>query len=130
MTMLALLQSSTYGSEGSGFGIGSAIFMLVVLAFAILVIAGVWKVFDKAGQPGWGALIPIYNIILLLKIAKRPLWWVILMILPLISIIIAIIVCIDIARYFGKGSGFGIGLALLGPIFFPVLGFGDAQYQG
>jgi hypothetical protein len=72
MTMLALLQSSTYGSEGSGFGIGSAIFMLVVLAFAILVIAGVWKVFDKAGQPGWGALIPIYNIILLLKIAKRP----------------------------------------------------------
>ena len=52
------------------------------------------------------------------------------MILPLISIIIAIIVCIDIARYFGKGSGFGIGLALLGPIFFPVLGFGDAKYQG
>jgi len=130
MTMLALLQSSTYGSEGTGFGIVSAIFMLVLCAFVILVVAGVWKVFDKAGQPGWGALIPIYNIILMLKIAKRPLWWVILMILPLVSIIVAIIVCLDIARYFGKGPGFGVGLALLGPIFFPVLGFGDAQYVG
>ena len=130
MTLLALLQSSTYGAEGNGLGIGSIIFTLVLLAFAVLVVAGIWKVFDKADQPGWGALVPIYNIILLLKIAKRPLWWVILMIIPLVSIVVAIIVCIDIARNFGKGSGFGIGLALLGFIFFPVLGFGDAKYQG
>ena len=130
MTLLAFLQSSPYGAEGNGIGIGNIVIVLIALALAVLVIASVWKVFVKAGQPGWGAIVPIYNLILMLTIAKRPLWWVILMIIPIVSIVIAIVVCIDIARNFGKGPGFGIGLALLGFIFFPVLAFGDAEYQG
>ena len=88
-----------------------------------------WKVFIKAGQPGWGILIPIYNIYLLLKIAGRPGWWLILYLIPFVNIVIAILVCIDIAKNFGKDAAFGIGLAFLGIIFYPILAFGSAEYK-
>lgn len=103
--------------------------LVVALIVFVVVLAGMWKVFAKAGQPGWAVLIPIYNVIVLLQIAGRPLWWFVLMIIPIVSIIVAFVVAIDVARKFGKGTGFGIGLALLGPIFYPILGFGDATYN-
>ncbi len=106
-----------------------AVILLVYLAIVLVVIAGMWKVFTKAGQPGWGVLIPIYNLYLLTQIAGRPGWWLILMLIPLVNFVIAIILSLDIAKNFGKGAGFGIGLALLGFIFYPILGFGDATYQ-
>lgn len=106
------------------------VFWIIYSVVMILLIASIWKVFSKAGQPGWAAIIPIYNAYILCKIAGRPGWWVILMLIPLVNFIIAIILCIDIAKAFGKGTGFGIGLLLLGIIFWPVLGFGSAQYQG
>lgn len=84
----------------------------------------------KAGKPGWAAIIPIYNIIVLLQIADKPLWWIILFLIPLVNLIMAILVSIAVAEKFGKGAGFGVGLALLGLFFYPILGFGDAQYQG
>jgi Family of unknown function (DUF5684) len=102
---------------------------LVGLAIVVVVIAGLWMTFTKAGKPGWGAIIPIYNAILLLQIAGRPIWWIILLFIPLVNVVIGIIVSLDIAKNFGKGVGFGIGLALLGFIFYPILGFGSAQYQ-
>src|SRR4030095_12401751 len=89
-----------------------------------------WKVFTKAGQPGWASLIPIYNLYIWCKIVGRPGWWIILLLIPFVNIIVGIILCIDMAKSFGKGVGFGIGLALLGIIFWPILGFGSAQYQG
>ena len=52
------------------------------------------------------------------------------MLIPIVNFILAIVLCIDLAKSFGKGAGFGIGLALLGVIFFPILGFGSGQYQG
>ena len=110
-------------------GIG-IIFWLIYLAFIIFVIASVWKVFEKAGQPGWAAIIPFYNFYVILKIVGRPGWWLILLLIPLVNFVIAIIVYIDLAKSFGKSTGFGIGLVFLGFIFFPILGFGDAQYQG
>lgn len=116
--------------EESGGGIMGIIMMLVWLALVIGIIAGIWKVFTKAGKPGWAALIPIYNIVVLLQIVGRPIWWIVLLIIPIVSIVVAIIVSIDMAKSFGKGTGFGIGLALLGFIFYPMLGFGDAKYQG
>lgn len=67
---------------------------------------------------------------ILLKIVGRPWWWLILFIIPLVGLIVAIVVSVDVAKSFGKGVLFGIGLALLGFIFFPILGFGQAQYQG
>lgn len=89
-----------------------------------------WKMFEKAGQPGWGCIIPIYNIYLLCKIAGRPWWWLLLMLIPLVSLVVAIMLCVDIAKSFGKGVGFAIGLIFLGFVFYPILGFGSAQYQG
>ncbi len=109
---------------------GGVLVILIVLAFALFMIVSYWKVFEKAGQPGWGVLIPIYNILLLLKIAGRPGWWILLYLIPLVNIVIGIIVSIDIAKNFGKDAAFGIGLAFLGIIFYPILAFGSAQYQG
>ncbi|HEU4390652.1 MAG TPA: DUF5684 domain-containing protein [Blastocatellia bacterium] len=103
--------------------------IIVGLIVVVIEIAGMWKVFTKAGEPGWACIIPIYNIVVLLKVARRPIWWIILLIIPLVGVIVSIIVCIDIAKNFGKGAGFGIGLALLGVIFYPILGFGSAEYN-
>jgi hypothetical protein len=117
-----------YGSSGGG--AGGLIVMIIELAIAVLIIAGMWKTFAKAGEPGWAAIIPIYNIFVLLKIAGKPAWWIILFLIPVVSFIIFILVGIEVAKKFGKGAGFGVGLALLGFIFFPMLGFGDATFQG
>ncbi len=106
------------------------LFWICWLAFMILMIAACWKIFTKAGQPGWASIIPIYNWYILCKIVGRPGWWVILLLIPFVNFIVAIILCIDLAKSFGKGVGFGIGLILLGVIFFPILGFGSAEYQG
>ena len=106
------------------------LFFAVWLVVIVAVIAGIWKVFAKAGKPGWAAIIPIYNIIVLLEIAGKPLWWIVLFIIPLVNIVAAVLVGIAVAKSFGKSEAFGVGLALLAFIFYPILGFGDAQYQG
>lgn len=124
--LVPVLQESGDGGGGLIGGIG----MLFFLAVFVLVIAGMWKVFTKAGKPGWACIIPIYNVIVLLQIAKRPVWWFLLFLVPVVNFIIIIVVSIDVAKAFGKGAGFGLGLAFLGPIFYPVLGFSDAAYTG
>ena len=111
-------------------GLFAIIGFLFYLAIIGVVIAGFWKTFVKAGQPGWASIIPIYNIYILLKIVGKPGWWVLLFFVPVVSLVIAIIVSLEVAKAFGKGTGFGVGLALLSPIFYPILGFGDATYQG
>lgn len=114
----------------TGGGATEMIVMVVYIALAILALAGMWKTFDKAGKPGWAAIIPIYNIIVMLEIAGKPIWWIILFLIPCVNIVIVLLVMIDFAKAYGKGAGFGIGLWLLGFIFFPLLGFGDAKYIG
>ena len=108
----------------------SGVFLIVALAFAVLMVASMWKVFTKAGQPGWAVIVPIYNLVVLLNIIGKPLWWLVLFIIPLVSIVAAIIAYVNLAKCFGKGAGFAIGLLLLPFIFFPMLGLGDARYQG
>jgi hypothetical protein len=105
-------------------------FFVVWLAVVVFVIAAVWKVFVKAGKPGWAGIVPIYNIIVMLEIIGRPLWWIVLLISPLVNIVMAFIIYIDLAKSFGKSAGFGIGLVLLSPIFLAILGFGSARYIG
>lgn len=107
----------------------SMTFFIVWLAIMIFVIGGMWMTYQKAGHPGWAAIVPIYNIVIMMRIAGRPGWWVLLCLIPIVNIVIIFIVSIDIARNFAKGTGFGIGLALLSPIFYPILGYGDARYQ-
>jgi len=123
----ALFAGDAGDTAAGGAGIGFAILYIALVA---AVIAGFWKVFTKAGKPGWAILIPIYNAIVMLEIAGRPLWWIILLFIPFVNIVISIIVSIDIAGKFGKGAGFGLGLAFLGFIFYPILGFGDSKYTG
>lgn len=118
--------TDTGGAAAAAFGTG---FMIVWLAIAILMIASMWKVFVKAGKPGWAAIIPIYNFVVLCEIAGKPAWWVVLLFIPVVNFIIIIILSIALAKKFGKGTGYGLGLAFLGVIFYPMLGFGSAQYD-
>ena len=127
-SMLLLQQNDAGGALGALFG-GTT--MLVFLAIAVVCIVGMWKVFTKAGQPGWGVLIPIFNLYLLLKIAGRPAWWLILYLIPLVNVIVSLIVAIDIAKSFGQSAVFGVVLLwLLAGIGFLILGFGSASYIG
>ncbi len=103
------------------------IFSLIELAAVIAAIAGLWKSFEKAGKPGWAAIVPIYNLIVIIEIAGKPLWWIVLCLIPFVGLIL---ILIPFAEKFGKSAGFGVGLALLPFVFFPILGFGDAQYTG
>jgi hypothetical protein len=109
---------------------GMMVLVIVYLAVIVLMIAGMWATFAKAGKPGWAAIVPIYNIIVMLEIAQKPIWWFVLFLIPIVNLIIMIMVYVDLAKYFGKGGGFAVGLLLLGPIFWPILGFGSAQYEG
>jgi hypothetical protein len=132
MLLLAAFQDADdYGRSGGIVGalFGGA-FALVWLAVIVLVFVSFWKIFEKAGKPGWAGIVPIYNLIVLLEIIGRPLWWIVLMFVPCVSFVVGIILCIDVAKAFGKDAAYGIGLALLPFIFFPMLAFGDARYVG
>jgi hypothetical protein len=83
----------------------------------------------QPGQPGWAAIVPIYNIIVMLQIAKKPLWWIVLFLIPIANFVIAILVAIEIAKKFNQSTGFGIGMAFLPFVFYPMLGFGSATYR-
>jgi len=102
---------------------------IVALTVVVIQIAAFWRVFAKAGEPGWTCLVPIYNVLVLLRIIGKPAWWIFLMIVPLVNVVIAIIEHVELAKAFGKSGAFAVGLILLPFIFFPILAWGDAQYQ-
>jgi len=128
-TLAVLLQNDGSNVFGALFG---GMMLLFWLAVAVVVIIGGWKMFEKAGQPGWAILIPLYNTYIMLKIAGRPGWWLLLYLIPLVNFVIAIIVAIDIAKSFGQSAVFGFFLVfLLCGLGFLILGFGnDYRYQG
>ncbi|MFZ0544368.1 MAG: DUF5684 domain-containing protein [Candidatus Promineifilaceae bacterium] len=127
---LAILLSPFFQDNGGGGG--AAIFSLVGaccgLIFAILLIASLWKVFVKAGQPGWAAIVPFYNAYVMQEIVGREIWW--LAIFFFLSPIWSIVISLDIAKSFGKDMLYGVGLIVFPYIFYPLLGFGDAKYVG
>ncbi len=103
---------------------------IIYFAVIILLIASMWGVFAKAGKPGWAALIPIYNLVVLLEIVGKPWWWLFLMVLPVLNIVFSVWTYNLLSKSFGKSEGFTVGLLLLSIIFMPILAFGDAKYQG
>jgi hypothetical protein len=130
MPLLAVVAGSTSdGSAAAAAGVTLLLF-LVYAAFFVLIIAGMWKMFEKAGQKGWLAVIPILNTYVLTRIGGKEIVWFILFLIPCVNIIAVFVVSMGVARNFGKSDGYGIAMALLPFIFFPLLGFGSAQYQG
>ena len=112
-----------YSMEDLFNGVGGVIFIIVYVAIVVLLIASYWKVFEKAGKPGWAAIVPIYNVIVILEIIGKPLWWVILLFIPFVNIIFGIMMVNLLSKSFGKDVGFTIGLLFLPFIFLPILGF-------
>jgi hypothetical protein len=105
-------------------------FWIFWLAVCIFYIVGMWKVFEKAGQPGWACIIPIYNVYIMTKIGGKPWWWILLMLIPVVNLVFVIWLYNMISKSFGKSEGFTVGLVLLGIIFWPILGYGTAKYLG
>jgi hypothetical protein len=105
-------------------------FQLLLLLIWVVVLVGNWKVYEKAGQPGWASIIPIYNFYILLKIVGKPTWWLIMLIIPGVNFIFGIWALNMLSKSFGKDEGFTIGMIVLSFIFIPILGFGDARYIG
>ena len=104
------------------------IIIVLYIAFIVFIIASIWKTFEKAGEPGWAAIVPFYNYYIMAKIGGVKNWWLIF--IPLVNIYIIIVIFHGISKSFGKDAGFTVGLILLGFVFWPILGFGDAKYIG
>jgi len=115
----------TFAANSAGGGIA----LVAVLAILVLAIVAHWKIFTKAGQHGWTSIIPILNLIVLLKIVKRPIWWIVLLLIPFVNIVVLIILLVDLAKAFGHGVGFALGLIFFSFIFALILAFGKSTYQ-
>ncbi len=115
------------GDFGTGVGVVGWLFYVAIFVFAIVV---QWKLFEKAGKPGWACIVPVYSIIVLLEIVGKPWWYLLLLFVPVVNIVILIMVMIALAQVFGKDSGFAVGLIFLSIIFMAILAFGDAKYVG
>lgn len=112
-------------------------YSLIILAFYVLIIVAQWKIFTKAGQDGWKALIPIYNVVVLYKIIGLSPWLLLLYLLSvvpvvgwIISIALSIVSTVKLAKAFNQSTAFIFGLLFLSPIFQMILGFGKAEYVG
>ncbi len=106
------------------------VYMVILLIVSIISLVGLWKIFVKAGKPGWGAIIPIYNMYCLFEMSFGTGWLFLLCFVPCVNAVMMIIMWIKLAQAFGKGAGYGVGILLVPFIFLPMLGFGDAQYVG
>lgn len=130
MDLTNIFQSQEVLQTGSAF----------VIVFYVLQVVAMWKIFEKAGEAGWKSLIPLYNLYILLKIIRFN--WLLLLgllifIIPILGwaigaiylVVLQVIVCYRLARSFGKELGYMLGLIFLTPIFYLMLGFGDAKYK-
>ncbi|MCX6055754.1 MAG: DUF5684 domain-containing protein [Chloroflexi bacterium] len=117
-------------NNNAGFAVLGFVAWLFYMAIGVFYIFCMWKIYVKAGKPGWAAIVPIYNILVQLEILGKPWWYLLLMLVPLVNVVIGIMLIFDLAKVFGKGTGFGFGLLFLSFVFIPLLAFGDAQYKG
>ena len=121
------MNSLAGNTVASGISTGTS---LVGTVLAILLLVAMWKIFVKAGKPGWGSIIPLYNLYCLYDMSFGKGWLFLLTIIPIVNVVITIMMYVKLAKAFGKGGGFAVGLLILPFIFMPILGFGDAEYSG
>lgn len=107
-----------------------AFFWVIYIAILALMVVSMWKLFTRAGKPGWASIVPIYNSIVMLEIAGKPIWWFFMLFIPFVNIVFAFLTLYHFSKSYGKAEGFSIGVALLSIIFIPLLAFSDAKYQG
>ena len=107
-----------------------AVYYIIGLAITVLMLVAMWKMFVKAGKPGWGAIVPFYNTYCLFDMSFGNGWLFLLLLVPCVNVVMEIIMMVKLAQAFGKSGGFAVGLIFLPYIFVPMLGFGDAQYYG
>jgi len=132
--------TTSYDTSSKSGGIAALFggaFLIVWLVVLVVTVIGMWKVFEKAGKPGWAAIIPIYNYWVLAEIAGRPGWLALVFLIAwipivggLAALVVSVIISIDVAKSFGKDPVYAILLILLPFIGYPMLGFGDAKYVG
>ncbi len=125
----------TYTTTGVEEGLVVGIFAMLaglwlfILAVVVILVVSLWKIFVKAGKPGWAALIPVYNMIVLVEIIEKPIWWVVLLLIPYVNLVGTLLVSIELAKKFGKSTAFGVvALWLFSFVGYPTLAFGSAKY--
>lgn len=125
------METTTEAYPWIALGIAILIPLIIIgVSIAVLEIVALWFVLEKAGEPGWAAIIPIYNYLMVIKIAGKPWWFILMMLIPIVNIVIYIIILNGLSKSFGKDEAFTVGLFFLRFIFLPILGFGKAQYSG
>lgn len=119
------------GAAAAGLLAFFAAYFLFILVVAIFYVVCTWKIFTKAGKPGWASIIPIYNQIVLLEIVNKPVWWIALFFIPFANIVVSILLAIELARVFGKSDAFAILLILVPIVGYPMLAFDkNVHYKG
>ncbi len=131
--VLAAVAYSDYSTDYAtmaGLAGVSVVTWIISLVVAIFAIVCLWKVFSKAGEPGWAAIIPLYNAYVLYKIAFGNGWLFLLSLVPLVNVVVCVILYFKLSSAFGHGVGFGFGLLFFNPIFMAILAFGSSDYVG
>ena len=108
----------------------SPFFVVIDIIIIIVLIIADWKIFVKAGKPGWAIFIPIYNVLVMLEIVGKPWWWLLLLLIPVVNIVILVMVLYNLVLKFGKPGWHTVLALIFGVIYFPYLAFSSAEYQG
>lgn len=117
-----------------GIEVGLNLYLVVIAitalysALVVLVVSSIWETYIKANEKGWMSIVPILNALILIRIIGAPTWWIFLLLIPIVNIIVVLMMFIKLAECFGQDTLFGFGLGLLGFVFWPILGWGDAKY--
>ena len=131
LQLLAQVSDYSYTTDAATTGSSSvslAVFFLLYLPLIIIMVASYWKIFTKAGRPGWVALIPLYREWVVIEMIGKPAWWFLMLFIPIVNIVFAIMMYNELAKTFGKGAGFVVLMIFLPFIAFPILGFGKSRY--
>ena len=121
----------TVSSLAGGIAAIGAIITILSLVLSIVLIIAQWKIYTKAGKPGWASIVPIYNLIVLLEIVELPIWYIALFFVPIANIYAMFKIYIELAHKFGKSTGFGVATIFFSPICLPILAFSkNCVYNG